>query len=502
MMQDKILISSDLYERRVAFVLDNKLDKFYMERLTDKHLVGSIYKGKVSAIVAGIEAAFVDLGVGKNGFLYVSDTKSAPSEYEIVFDEETEGLPVKEVSFGPSSIGDILKKGQEILVQVTKEPFGTKGPRLTTDISLAGRYLVFMPYDKRIGISKKIESAEERKRLKEILSSLRKYNEGGYIVRTAADGCSKQELIRDFKYLRNLWQRIKKNAEKKVTPSLIHEELDLALRITRDSLNEEISQVIIDSKEEYKKIWRFLKMFEPKLCGKLVFYTEPAPLFEKYNIEKDIENIFQRKIQLRSGGYIIIEPTEALVAIDVNSGKFTKQKSLEETVFITNLEAAEEVAKQIKLRDLGGIIIIDFIDMKRESHRKKVLNKLKDSAKDDKAKINIYGFAELGLVKLSRQRMRRSFESVSYGTCPYCMGRGLVKSEKTMAILALRKAQNYLRNFRRGRMKIDLFVHPFVAERLKGEDSFLVSSLEKKTRTKIDIVGRENFHIEDFEIEG
>lgn len=500
-MHKKILVSSDFYERRVAFVVSSQLDKFYIERLSDKHLVGSIYKGRVETIVSGIEAAFVELGTGKNGFLYVSDTKS-PVEQEIVFEEDIEGLQVKEINLGVPTIENLLKKGQEILVQVTKEPFGTKGPRLTTHISLPGRYIVFMPYDRRIGISKKIESSEERRRLREIINSLHKERDGGYIVRTVAEGCSKKDLACDLKYLKDLWQKIKKLSEKKNAPYLLHEELDLTLRVMRDSLTEDIGQIIIDSREEYKKVWRFLKTFDANLCKRIFLYKEAVPLFEKYNLEREIEKIFQRKIDLKSGGSLVIEPTEALVAIDVNSGKFTKQKSLEETVFITNMEAAEEVAKQIRLRDLGGIIIIDFIDMKKESNKKKVLHKLRESMKDDKAKINLYGFAELGLVKLSRQRMRRSFERVSYGTCPYCMGRGLVKSEKTMAIQVLRKLQQHLMYGAGGVKKsVNLFVHPFVANRLKKEDASLISFLERKNRARVNIVAKEDFHIEDFEIE-
>lgn len=501
-MQKKILLSSDLHERRVAFVIGSNLDEFYVERVDEKHLVGSIYKGRVDAIVPGIQAAFINMGVGKNGFLYVSDAKEPENEYEIMFEEETEGLPVKEVTVGTPSIEDVLVKGQEILVQVTKESFGTKGPRLTSHISLPGRYLVFMPYDNRIGISKKIESAEERKRLRDIIISLRRGKEGGYIVRTVAGGCNKRDLIRDFKYLNNLWQKIKKFSEKNKAPFLLHEELNVALRMIRDSFTQEISQLTVDSVEEYKRIRHFLKIFDPKLLSKVSLYKDTVPIFEKHNLEKEIEKIFQRKIDLKSGGYIVIEPTEALIAIDVNSGKFTKQKSLEETVFITNLEAAQEVAKQIKLRDLGGIVIIDFIDMKRESHKRKVLNKLREAVKADKAKLKIYGFSELGVVILSRQRMRRSFESVSYGTCPYCMGRGLIKSEKTVAIQALRKVQHYLDGRAgTGKKQVNLFVHPFVAERLKNEDAALVSMLERKNGIKVNIVPEDKFHIEDLEIE-
>jgi ribonuclease G len=499
-MFKQVLISKDLHEKRVAFLVDSNLDEFYVERLDGKHLQGNIYKGKVESIVRGIQAAFIDIGIGKNGFLYVSDVINPASEYEIMFEEEIEGFPPKTAIYGTSTIEDLLKKEQEILVQIAKEPFGTKGARLTTHISLPGRYLVFMPYENHIGVSKKIESAKERKRLKEILISLKKKDEGGYIIRTAAAGCHKKDLIRDLKYLRNIWQKVKKLSEKRRAPSLIYEELDLTLRIIRDSFTEEINQVIIDSLEEYKKIRRFLTIFQPKLHHKLFLYKESIPLFEKYNLEQDIEKIFQRQINLRSGGSIVIEPTEALVAIDVNTAKFTKKKSLEETVFITNLEAAEEVARQIKLRDLGGIIIVDFIDMKKESARKKVLKKLQESIKSDKAKINIYGFSELGLVKLTRQRMRRNLESVSYEVCPYCTGRGLVKSEKTMAIQALRKLERYLQH--NVKKSVSLSVHPFVAKRLNEEDEKLISLLERRNKTKINIVAKDDLHIEDFEIEG
>lgn len=498
-MFKQILISKDIHEKRTAFLLDSKMDMFFVERLDENHLVGNIYKARADSVVPGIQAAFMNLGTGKNGFLYISDILEPMNEYDLILEEEIEGLQIKEVTYGQNNIEDIIKKGQEILVEVTKEPFGSKGARLTTHISLPGRYLVFMPYDNRIGISKKIESAEERKRLKEIIMSLRKKGGGGYIVRTVANGCQKRDLIRDLKYLNGLWQKIKNLSEKRSAPALIHSEMDLSLRVIRDIFAEDINQVVVDDRDEYKKIHRFLSTFQPNMCRKVVYYKEAVPLFEKFKLEKEIEKIFQRKIELKSGGGIVIDPTEALVAIDVNTGKFTTQKSLEETVFITNLEAAEEVAKQIKLRDLGGIVIVDFIDMKKESHKRKVLDKFRECTRDDKAKIKIYGFSELGLVTLSRQRMRRSLESVSYEICPYCIGKGLVKSEKTMSIQVLRKMQNYLQYNRK--KSIELSVHPIVAKRLKDKYAKTILQFEKQKRITINIIPRKDFHIEDVNID-
>ncbi len=343
----------------MAIVKDGRLEEFYIERPQDKTIVGNIYKGKIEAVLPNIGAAFVDIGLAKKGFLYLSEIESA-----------FESLETQESS--PAEV----KKGQEVLVQVVKESFGTKGPRLSTHIGLAGRYLVLMPQDNRIGVSRRIEDEEERRRLRQVFQELRLPDNVGFIVRTAASGKSKLELLRDANFLLKLWKRIERIIEQKKAPALIYEEYDLTLRAIRDSFTEDVSKLIVDSKSEFYRIQRFMRTFLRYLIKRVDLYRGDD-LFEDKDIEKQINKIFENKIYLKSKAYIIIEPTEGLVVIDVNSGGFKKKLDQEEAAFKVNCEAAQEIARQLVLRDLGGIIVIDFIDMEEESHRREVLEDIK-----------------------------------------------------------------------------------------------------------------------------
>lgn len=495
----KILISIEAQEKQVAIVEDNSLKEFYVERTTIPRLAGNIYKGKVSSIVKGLGAAFVDLGLEKSGFLYVSDIIEPAVEYEEITELNVKFQSSKNKHKTQVKIEELLKLGQELLVQIVKEPTGKKGPRLTTNTALPGRYLVLKPSAGQFGISRRIENPHERDRLKQILREIRIPDNMGLIVRTVAEGASKRELLRDFKYLLRLWQKINARARRLQAPAIIHEEYGVVFRVIRDSFTQEVDNLIVDSKQEYKQIARFLNFLSSGLKSKIEFYRDDVPLFEKENIEKEIARIYERKIYLKKGGYIVIEQTEGMVAIDVNSGKFVGKKGLEDTIFKVNLNAAREVARQIRLRDLGGIIVIDFIDMKSADNRLRVFEELRRAMQEDRAKTNILSISELGLVEMTRQKIRKGLESVTYQECPYCHGRGNVKSAITVSIFVLRKINSTLKKIGTGK-KILVRAHPEVASRLFNQDRNSITFLERKFRAKIDIQPESTFHLEQTDI--
>lgn len=516
----EILINIEAGERRVAILRSKRLEWYFVERLPEKRIAGNIYKGKVNSVLDGIGAAFVDCGLEKNGFLYVSDITAPVSEEDYpdfsLFSNggRTGGkeqpnpdtfrdtkFPKKDNKISSEvKISDILKKGQDILVQVEKEQIGTKGARLTTHITLPGRYLVLMPTTKRIGVSRRIKDEQERRKIRTILQELKLPKDMGLVARTAAAGCSKREFLRDINYLLDTYNRINRLARQKSAPSLLFEELNLSLKIIRDFLTEETVRLIVDDKGEYKKLKHFTAKIAPRLKNRIYFHKEDIPLFEKYNIEREIDKLFERKIFLKCGGYITIEQTEGMVAIDVNSGKFTGKKSLEETVFKVNCEAAEEVARQLRLRDVGGIVIIDFIDMESRQHRKEVFSILQKALKKDKAKTHIVSMSELDIVEMTRQRIRKSLESASYQNCPYCEGRGRVKSVATMAIIAARKLKAFLRSHRARGVAVELSVHPYVAQRLVKEDTPSLDFIRRSFKRRISVVADDSLHIADVKI--
>lgn len=494
-MHKEILISIDPQEKRVAILEDKKLEEHYVERTDHIRLAGNIYKGVVKSIVPGIGAAFVDIGLEKNGFLYVSDIAKDISELE---EADIEEKPSPKARGHHPDIQGLLKKEQQIMVQVVKEPFRGKGARLSAHISLPGRFIVLMPQDERIGMSKKITDGEERARLKNILTHITVPPRTGFILRTVAVGAKRQNIVRDLKYLLNLWHRIKIRYSKSNMPTLLHGELDLTLRTLRDYLRNDIDDVIVDSKEEYRKILQFLNAISPAFKSKVKLYRQDVPLFEGKDVEQQIEKIYHRKVYLKSGGHIVIEPTESLVAIDVNSGKFVGKKSPEETAFATNIEAAAEIARQIRLRDLGGIIIIDFIDMVNASHRKKVFEVLEAALKRDRAKTSVETISELGLIEMTRQRMRRSLESVSYQQCPYCQGRGSVKSALTVSISVLRMIKKAF--YKDRKRNVEIHAHPDVASRLLDEDKVAISKLQRSYNGTVIVKPDPYLHIEDVRI--
>ena len=478
-MSKEILINIEPQEKRAAIVSAGRLEEFYIERPQDKTIVGNIYKGKIEAVLPSIGAAFVDIGLPKNGFLYLSEI-----EYSF------ESLETQKPSLNQ------IKKGQEVLVQAVKESFGTKGPRLSCHIGLAGRYLVLMPQESQIGVSRRIEEEEERRRLRGAFSELRLPKDVGFIVRTAASGRSKQELQRDAHFLLKLWKRLEKIMQSKKAPSLVYEEYDLTLRVIRDSFTEDVSKLIVDSKAEYYRIQRFMSTFLSYLRNKVELYRGDD-LFENKDIEKQINKIFETKIYLKSKGYIIIEPTEGLVVIDVNSGGFSKKLGQEETAFKVNCEAAVETARQLILRDLGGIIVIDFIDMEKEPHRREILNILKKALSNDRAKYDILGISKFGVVEMTRERIHRTVQTLSYQACPYCQGRGKVKSPVTMSIYALRELRRYSKG--KSLKQVNITLNPAVIDEVLKEKENL-KFIERKFKTKLNFISTPSLHIEDIKI--
>ncbi|MFA6141796.1 MAG: Rne/Rng family ribonuclease [Candidatus Omnitrophota bacterium] len=501
-MQREIFINVTQHEKRVAVLENKRLEEFYIERPDSvRSFVGNIYKGRVDSVLPGMGAAFVNMGLEKNGFLYVTDVVAGASDYDKLFEEsaaEEEAAPSeKHKAFPP--INELLKKGDEVLVQVVKEPIGTKGPRLTTHISIPGRFLVLMPFDNHIGLSKRIESREERDRIRKIIEELRLPKEIGFIVRTAAIGATLKDFQRESRYLLNLWQHIKGRARRVKPPYLVHQEYDIILRVARDMFTNDVARLDVDSRNEFRRISHFLRILAPHLRARLKLHNDRISLFEKYGIETQIEKIYNRIVQLKSGGYLIFDQTESLVAIDVNSGKFVGKRNLEDTVYKTNIEAAEEVPRQLKLRDLGGIIIIDFIDMEYAEHRRGVFKTLERNLEDDKAKTKILNISSIGLVEMTRQRVRSSIESKSYQKCPYCDGRGIVKAIQTISIELIRKLERLLQDTKSREVFVSL--HPDVACYILSPERNMVRPLEKRFRKAIRVIEDPNLHIEDIKID-
>lgn len=423
----KMLINaSDPEEFRVAIVEDGRLEEFALEVASREQLKGNIYKGVISNIEPSLQAAFVHYGPERQGFLPISEVHP---EY---FQQES---PPR----GRPKIQEVLKKGQEVLVQVIKEEIASKGAYLTTYISLPGRFLVLLPGQEQVGISRKIEEEARRQEIKEEIKSFKLPPGVGLIVRTASAGAKKRELLKDYQYLYNIWEEIKRNAGSSPAPALIYKELDLVIRTIRDYYTTDIQEILIDDQDTFNQIKRFFRAFSPKHTKALKLYKEKRPIFSKYQIEEQLERLYDNQVPLKSGGSIVINTTEALVAIDVNSGRCISPKDIELTAYKTNLEAADEIARQLRLRDLGGLIVIDFIDMKDRKHRKEVEKELKAALKKEKARVTVGQISKFGLLELSRQRLRSGMATSLYSACPHCRGRGVIKSTEASGLGFLRK---------------------------------------------------------------
>ncbi|KJJ85827.1 ribonuclease G [Candidatus Omnitrophus magneticus] len=493
----EIFVSAGPVEKRIAIVSAGKLIDFWWEREDIETYVGNIYKGKVAAIVPGIAAAFIDIGMEKKAFLQAGDVGDMDV---IVFnsDGETDGKPKRPKRYHQElKISDMLKTNQEVLIQVSKESIGTKGPRVTTYLSLAGRYAVFTPFDSNVGISRRIRERSERKRIYDILRNLHLPKGTGCIVRTMSENVTEKELTEEIEYLAKLWEGIRDRAEKAVSPSVVYEEYGAVLKVLRDKLDYNVAYVMVDSPEEYKQILKFLSAFRPELSEKVKLYNGKMPLFHKFDIEKQIDAIFERKVDLKSGGSIVIEQTEGLIAIDVNTGRFTGRDNFEMTAYKTNVEAAREIPRQLILRDVGGIVVIDFIDMDQKSHREGVFNVLQEELKRDKAKISIKPISQFGLVEMTRQRMQRSLEGSSHMECPYCQGKGVIKNPETVALEGARKIERFLLSSKNKIKQLVVIAHPDVSTAFISEEARLLRNIQKKYLCKIDLKEDSKLHLSD-----
>ena len=504
-MPTEIIVNVTHEETRVA-LLENKLvTEIFIERAKDRGNTGNVYKGRVVKVLPGMQAAFVDIGLEKSAFLYVDDVYNNVEEYAKMMAEDMVDDPIEFEEDGrakrrrpPShSIEELLQEGQEIVVQVAKEPIGTKGARVTSYITLPGRYLVYMPSVDHIGISRRIEHEEERRRLKEIVGRLKKPG-SGYIVRTVSEGRSEDDFKRDMDFLELLWQRIQKKNEKLSAPSVLHYDLDLVFRTIRDLFTPEVEKFVIDDNEEHTRVREFVDTYLPQLSQKVELYDKDEPIFDGYDVEIEISRALGRKVWLKSGGYIVIDQAEALTAIDVNTGRFVGKRNLEETILKTNLEAVREISYQLRLRNIGGIIILDLIDMEKEENRRKVFASLQELLSHDKAKTNIYQLSELGLIEMTRKRTMESLGRILCEPCPYCDGRGFVKSAVTVCYEIFREIRRVAPTSKE--KKIMLSAHPAVADLLYDEERQALDELEQAFKKKIIVKAEPSLHQEQYDI--
>jgi ribonuclease G len=464
-MSAELLINVTPSETRVAMIESGILQEVHIEREAKRGIVGNIYKGKVSRVLPGMQAAFVDIGLEKAAFLHASDIVP---HTECVAENEKKQFQVRDIS-------ELVRQGQDIVVQVVKDPLGTKGARLTTDITLPSRYLVFMPGASHVGVSQRIESEDERLRLKRVVADYCDEN-GGFIIRTAAEGANEKELAQDAAFLKRLWIKINERRTKYKTRSTLYGELGLAHRILRDFVGTEITRIQVDSRLIFESLKEFTSEFVPELESLLELYEGDKPIFDMFDTENEIQRSLERKVDLKSGGYLIIDQTEAMTTVDINTGAFVGRRNLEETIFNTNVEATQAIARQLRLRNLGGIIIIDFIDMGLDEHRQRVLASLEAALSKDRVKTNINGFTQLGLVEMTRKRTRESIEHVLCSGCPTCEGRGSVKTVETVCYEILREITRVNRAYDAD--KFVVYAAPAVAGALDGEESHALAELE------------------------
>ncbi|CAG8998853.1 MAG: Ribonuclease G [Candidatus Celerinatantimonas neptuna] len=486
-MPAELLINVTPTETRVALVETGILQEVHIERETKRGIVGNIYKGRVSRVLPGMQAAFVDIGLDKAAFLHASDIVP-----------HTECVDVQEQAhFQVGDISALVRQGQDIMVQVVKDPLGTKGARLTTDITLPSRYLVLMPGSSHVGVSQRIESDEARERLKELAGE---YVDalGGFIVRTAAEVVGEHELCQDAEFLKRLWRKVLQRKEKYQSCKMLYEDLSLALRTVRDFVGTRLDRIRVDSRSTFDELLIFCQEFVPEFASILEYYSADRPIFDLYDVENEIQRALQRRVDLKSGGYLIIDQTEAMTTIDINTGAFVGHRNLEETIFNTNIEATRAIARQLRLRNLGGIIIIDFIDMLHDEHRQRVLQSLEQALSGDRAKTSINGFSQLGLVEMTRKRTRESLEHVLCGTCPTCLGRGTVKTIETVCFEILREVLRVNRAYDADHFIV--YASQAVSEMLTGDESHSLAELEvfmgKSVRVQIEMMyNQEQFDV-------
>ena len=482
-MSEEILINITPMESRVAVVENGVLQEVHVERTQRRGIVGNIYKGKVVRVLPGMQAAFVDIGLERAAFIHASEIS------------QREGSAVE-------TITALVHEGQALVVQVTKDPIGSKGARLTTQLSIPSRYLVYMPRSSHVGISLKIEEEAERDRLKQVVTDCMAQEDmkdaGGFILRTAAEGARAEDILQDIRYLRRLWEQIGSQIKTCGAPVVIYEDLGLALRTLRDLVNPKIEKIRIDSRETFQKTTQFVAELMPEIADRLEHYPGERPIFDLYGVEDEIQRALERKVPLKSGGYLVVDPAEAMTTIDVNTGAFVGHRNLEETIFKTNLEAATAIARQLRLRNLGGIIIIDFIDMEDEEHQRQVLRTLEKALARDHAKTTVYDFSPLGLVEMTRKRTVESLERQLSETCPQCSGRGSIKTAETVTYEIFREITRAVRQFEAARLLV--IASPKVVARITDEESQSVAELEEFLGKSIRFQADEQYAQEQFDV--
>lgn len=475
-MKKEIVVNRNFAETRVAVLENDKLSDLFIERKETEKILNNIYKGKVQNIVTGLSSAFVDIGFGKSAYLAMDDIVAPKNEH---------------------NIENMLKIGQDIMVQIYKEPISTKGPKVTMDISLPGRLLVYMPFGSKVGVSKQIENQEEYNRLKGIIKKLKKELAGGIIVRTEAEDATEEEIEREIKYLSRLWASILNRFNNSKPGTCVHKDLGVVFQTVRDHFTEDVKLMHIDNKKELKDVMEFVETVSPDLKDRIVLYDEKKPIFQAYGIEDEISKLRSNKVRLKSGGYLIIQEAESLCAIDVNSGKFTGNENVskqEDVITLTNIEAANEIARQIRLRNIGGIIVIDFIDMKREKNRRKVLETIRNATRNDKAKIKIWPITHLGLIEMTRERKRESLFALLGDVCPTCHGLGVILSKESVFAAVCQEIEQMKAERYSGKIKIKL--HPEVAEYFSERKD----KLKELLKNEINIISSDSVSREDYNV--
>lgn len=492
-MASELIINVTFNETRIAFLENGVLVEFFIEKKNDNSMVGNIYKGKVARIVPGMDAAFVDIGLEKSAFLYVGDIildRMMYEEYDdsdcpITFNERIEG---------------VLEEGQELIVQVSREPIGQKGTRVTSKITLPGRLLVLMPGTEHIGVSRRIEQEDERKKLATMLKEEICPKGYGLIARTASEGKTREELGADLNFLKRIWESIQEKGKTVRAPSILHQDLGIIFRVIRDLHSHNLKKIIVDDAYVYERVGEFLKDYLPEQGCEVVYFDERDPILEVFGIEIEISKLLQKKIWLKSGGYIVLDYTEALTVIDVNTGRYLGKKDLEDTILRTNLEAVKEIAYQIRLRNIGGIIIVDFIDMERKESRETLFQTLMDALKKDRIKTFVYPISELGLVQITRKRTRHNIVNLLTEICPTCEGSGYIKSRYTVCYEVLRELRSYCK--KEGGKRINVYLSPEVASLLYEEEKSSIEFIENTYAIKINIIANPEFSVDIFQVEG
>ena len=508
-MSTELIINSRMHETRIALVENMAVVEFHVERASATGITGNMYKGRIVRVLPGMQAAFVDIGLDRAAFLYVADVYDHEYEFQQLLGREGEQSDDTSAEEAPTPgrpgyaehgflIEELLHEGQEILVQVSKEPMGHKGARVTSHISLPGRHLVLMPTAGHIGVSRRIEDEDERRRLRETIEALRP-NHFGFIARTASEGAEPEQIKSEMDFLLKLLQNIQNKTATASVPSLVHQELDATLRAVRDLFTEEVDRLVIDYESEYQKILKFIETFSPGLKSSVELYQGAEPIFDHYGLEMEIARALGKKVWLKSGGYIVIESTEALTSIDVNTGRYVGHHNLEETIVKTNLEAVREIAYQLRLRNIGGLIVIDFIDMEREPNREKVYTSLKEYLRRDRAKTKVLPMSELGLIEMTRKRTREDIDRLLREPCFYCQGEGYLLSRTSVCHEAFLELER--ESIETGADSLELHVHPEIKEMLLDEERHALGDLELRIGKRVVIRSDHSLHIEHYRIQ-